>query len=120
MTFRRNHQEVIAATDFFTVPSIKFGVLYCFRVEDRTHLGLGKGTPAGRTRSTNTGRVISDDRLGGQHHRCDRADILAIADSAGTLKAVRAAAASEAWTQHHRPSSLEFCPKRRSTNHTSE
>ena len=41
--------------------------------EDRTHLGLGKGTPAGRICSANPGRVISDDRLGGLHHRYDRA-----------------------------------------------
>jgi putative transposase len=41
--------------------------------EDRTHLGLGKGTPGGRTRSTEPGRVISHERLGGLHHRYDRA-----------------------------------------------
>jgi transposase InsO family protein len=41
--------------------------------EDRTHLGLGKGTPARRICSANPGRVISDDRLGGLHHRYDRA-----------------------------------------------
>jgi putative transposase len=41
--------------------------------EDRTHLGLGKGTPHGRTRSTASGRVLSHDRLGGLHHRYDRA-----------------------------------------------
>ena len=41
--------------------------------EDRTHLGLGKGTPAGRICSANAGRVISQDRLGGLHHRYDRA-----------------------------------------------
>jgi putative transposase len=41
--------------------------------EDRTHLGLGKGTPAGRACSAKTGPVISHDRLGGLHHRYDRA-----------------------------------------------
>jgi len=41
--------------------------------EDRTHLGLGKGTPRGRTHSTGSGRVISHDRLGGLHHRYARA-----------------------------------------------
>jgi putative transposase len=41
--------------------------------EDRTHLGLGKGTPHGRSRSTASGRVLSHDRLGGLHHRYDRA-----------------------------------------------
>jgi hypothetical protein len=30
LTFLRNHKEAIAAMDFFTVPSINFGLLYCF------------------------------------------------------------------------------------------
>ena len=30
--FLRNHREVIAAMDFFTVPTLTFGVLYCFFV----------------------------------------------------------------------------------------
>jgi hypothetical protein len=30
LTFLRNHKEAIAAMDFFTVPTINFGVLYCF------------------------------------------------------------------------------------------
>ena len=30
MTFLQNHREAIAAMDFFTVPTITFGVLYCF------------------------------------------------------------------------------------------
>jgi transposase InsO family protein len=182
--FLRNHREAIAAMDFFTVPTISFGVLYCFFVirhdrrrilhfnitkhptsgwiiqqlreafpfeaaprflihdrdakygtevpaairslkindvrtsfespwqngvaerwvgscrrelldhvialnerhlkrllseyvsyhhEDRTHLGLGKGTPGGRTRYVTSGCVVSHDRLGGLHHRYDRA-----------------------------------------------
>jgi putative transposase len=41
--------------------------------EDRTHLGLGKGTPKHRTRCATQGRVLSHDRLGGLHHRYDRA-----------------------------------------------
>ncbi|MGO9642281.1 MAG: integrase core domain-containing protein [Candidatus Acidiferrales bacterium] len=43
--------------------------------EDRTDLGLGKQTPSGRPRiedATNC-RVISQARLGGLHHRYDRA-----------------------------------------------
>ena len=31
-TFLRNHREVIAAMDFFTVPTLAFGILYCFFV----------------------------------------------------------------------------------------
>ena len=30
--FRSNHREAIAAMDFFTVPTLTFGVLYCFFV----------------------------------------------------------------------------------------
>ena len=41
--------------------------------EDRTHLGLGKGTPNRRTPSRSSGRVLSHKRLGGLHHRYDRA-----------------------------------------------
>jgi len=41
--------------------------------EDRTHLGLQKQTPAGRTRSTAQGQVMSQRRLGGLHHRYQRA-----------------------------------------------
>jgi hypothetical protein len=41
--------------------------------EDRTHLGLGKGTLGCRTRCETSGGVLSYDRLGGLHHRYDRA-----------------------------------------------
>jgi hypothetical protein len=41
--------------------------------EDRTHLGLEKGTPVGRIRSEASGRVLSQERLGGLHHRYNRA-----------------------------------------------
>jgi hypothetical protein len=30
LAFLRNHREAIAAMDFFTVPTVTFGVLYCF------------------------------------------------------------------------------------------
>jgi hypothetical protein len=32
LSFLRNHREAIAAMDFFTVPTITFGLLYCFFV----------------------------------------------------------------------------------------
>ena len=41
--------------------------------EDRTHLGLGKGTPNYRQPSLASGCVMAHDRLGGLHHRYDRA-----------------------------------------------
>jgi putative transposase len=41
--------------------------------EDRTHLGLSKGTAGCRTRRITSGSVLSYPRLGGLHHRYDRA-----------------------------------------------
>ena len=41
--------------------------------QDRTHLGLDKRTPAGRSCAAAHGPVISRRRLGGLHHRYDRA-----------------------------------------------
>jgi transposase InsO family protein len=41
--------------------------------EDRTHLGLGKETPNCRTPTMTSGRVMSYERLGGLHHRYERA-----------------------------------------------
>src|SRR5208282_631843 len=40
LAFLRNPREAIAAMDFFTVPTITFGVLYCFFVirHDRRHI----------------------------------------------------------------------------------
>ena len=40
---------------------------------DRTHLGLNKDTPTGRDRSAGLGRVLVQPRLGGLHHRYNRA-----------------------------------------------
>jgi hypothetical protein len=44
--------------------------------DDRTHLGLGKETPVGRTTTKGTpvnAKVVSMPRLDGLHHRCDLA-----------------------------------------------
>jgi putative transposase len=41
--------------------------------QHRTQLGLGKQTPHGRSRSKSGGGVIAFPRLGGLHHRYDRA-----------------------------------------------
>jgi putative transposase len=41
--------------------------------EDRTHLGLNKETPLCRIRSAGPGVVIAHSRLGGLHHRYQRA-----------------------------------------------
>ena len=45
----------------------------CYYHEDRTHIGLNKGTPPGRVQSMDQGAVVSRARLGGLHHRYDRA-----------------------------------------------
>jgi hypothetical protein len=34
LTFLKNHREAIAAMDFFTVPTLTFGIPYCFVVLD--------------------------------------------------------------------------------------
>ena len=39
--------------------------------EDRTHLGLGKGTPNGRSPAKASAHVLSHERLGGLPHRYD-------------------------------------------------
>jgi transposase InsO family protein len=41
--------------------------------EDRTHLGLSKDTPNRRVRAIGSGEIISFPRLGGLHHRYQRA-----------------------------------------------
>src|SRR5450432_2733332 len=41
--------------------------------EDRTHLGLAKQTPSQRIPATNRGQVTGLPRLGGLHHRYERA-----------------------------------------------
>lgn len=41
--------------------------------DDRTHLGIGKQTPHHRAQETSRGRVIALPRLGGLHHRYERA-----------------------------------------------
>jgi hypothetical protein len=41
--------------------------------DDRTHLALKKQTPGGRLRSAGRGRIVPHPRLGGLHHRYERA-----------------------------------------------
>jgi hypothetical protein len=41
--------------------------------QDRTHCGLGKQTPESRTHSAGRGRVAAWPRVGGLHHRYERA-----------------------------------------------
>ena len=41
--------------------------------DDRTHLGLEKKTPGGRIPSGPSGHIVCSQRLGGLHHRYDRA-----------------------------------------------
>lgn len=47
----------------------------CYYHEDRTHLGLQKQTPAGReiTSVRDSSPLISLARIGGLHHRYERA-----------------------------------------------
>ncbi|MGD0841278.1 MAG: hypothetical protein ABSA32_09000 [Candidatus Acidiferrales bacterium] len=41
--------------------------------EDRAHVGLAKQTPGDRARTTMRGRVTALPKLGGLHHRYERA-----------------------------------------------
>lgn len=45
----------------------------CYYHDDRTHLALAKQTPRKRSRSAANGRILSFSRLGGLHHRYERA-----------------------------------------------
>jgi hypothetical protein len=45
----------------------------CYYHEDRTRLGLENETPGGRIRARASGRVLSQMRVGGLHHRYERA-----------------------------------------------
>src|SRR5260370_33116972 len=53
--FLENHREAIAAMDFFTVPTITFGVLYCFFVIAHD---LGRVLPSNVTRNPSSAWVI--------------------------------------------------------------
>jgi putative transposase len=46
---------------------------FAYYHEDRTHLGLNKQTPFGRAKSENKGCVLAFPRVGGLHHRYERA-----------------------------------------------
>src|SRR5215469_2461843 len=50
LAFLRNHRDAIAAMDFFTVPTLRFGVLYCFCDRSRPaqilHLNLTQNPSA--------------------------------------------------------------------------
>lgn len=88
LAFLRNHREAIAAMGFFTVPTITFGTLYCFFNigHDRRRIlhfnvtehptsawvvqQLRQAFPFD---SPSLGRVVGIPRLGGLHHRYDRA-----------------------------------------------
>jgi len=55
------------------VKSVRSARYISYYHDDRTHLGLDKQTPAGRARSRENGTVICQQRVGGLHHRYDRA-----------------------------------------------
>jgi len=69
---RRDHLDHIIAVDERHLKRRLSEYIHYYH-EDRTHLGLGKGTPDGRPRTIASGHVLSHPRLGGLHHRYDRA-----------------------------------------------
>jgi putative transposase len=86
LAFVRNHREALAAMDFFTVPTLTFGVLYCFFViaHDRRrilHVNVTRNPTTAwviqQGREAMPGQqsmpVISHARVGGLHQRYDLA-----------------------------------------------
>ena len=57
--FLSNHREAIAAMDFFTVPTLTFGVLYCFFVIARDRRRILHCTV---TKHPNSARVVQQLR----------------------------------------------------------
>ena len=70
MAFLNNHREVIAACDFFTVPTLTFRVLYCFFVIEHSsaantafqcygtsHERLDRATTAGGSAASMSGQI---------------------------------------------------------------
>src|SRR5208282_5233044 len=68
---RRFSGDVIAFNELHLKRLLQEYVAYY--LGERTHLGLSKGTPNGRIRSASSGRVMAIPRLGGLHHRYERA-----------------------------------------------
>jgi putative transposase len=61
---------------FMTGPPALMNEYVRYYHDDRTHLGLAKETPVGRTTAKGTpasGKIVSMPRLGGLHHRYDLA-----------------------------------------------
>ena len=69
---RRDLLDQITAVNERHLKRLLSEYIRCYH-EDRTHPGLGKGTPNGRGRSIASGSILSQERLGGLHHRYDRA-----------------------------------------------
>ncbi len=64
-------EHIIAVHERHRKPLLTDSVHYYH--DDRTPLGLGKGTPDRRIRSVASGRVLSQERLGGLQQHYDRA-----------------------------------------------
>jgi putative transposase len=66
LTFLQNHREVIAAFDFFTMPTVTFQLLYCFFVFE---LGRRRILHFNVTDHPTAEWVVQQLREGGLHHR---------------------------------------------------
>jgi putative transposase len=69
---RRDLLDHVIALHEFHLKRLLSGYVRYY-LDDRTHLGLGKETPGGRSRCVSNGHVIGRARLGGLPHRYDRA-----------------------------------------------
>jgi len=73
LTFLRNHREAIAAMDFFTVPTLTFGLLYCLFIISHSrrpllHFNVTRHpTSAGRDRASRDSRAEKDEARGSSY-----------------------------------------------------
>jgi transposase InsO family protein len=71
-TRRRNVFDHVIALNEHNLKRLLGDCIRCYH-DDRIHLGLTKENPGRRVRSASWGCVVSHARLGGLHHRYDRA-----------------------------------------------
>jgi hypothetical protein len=63
LAFLQNHREIIAAMDFFTVPTVTFRVLYCFHEKAGPCQGNFLKNPVDHVTTDQTGGAVAPSNL---------------------------------------------------------